>query len=154
VLTVSTQLASDRVVYRPDCLGLLMFYGLPSVYKGRNAVRVPPRAQCFPQAGGLFRPPALLTLSTPCQHDARGWPGPLAGASVQLWLARSRGPCFPSSGLGDVLAFHFFMVLTGRSNMTRFASGTEVLCCWRSFLVRIQVHGDFRGLLHDRDQVF
>lgn len=38
VLTVSTRLASDRVVHRPDWLGLIMFSGVPSVCKGWNAV--------------------------------------------------------------------------------------------------------------------
>ena len=45
VCTTYTLFASDRVVYRPDWAGLLMFSGLPSIYKGWNAVRVPPRAQ-------------------------------------------------------------------------------------------------------------
>jgi len=40
-----TLFASDRVVYRSDWAGLLMFSGLPSDFKGWNAIRVPPRAQ-------------------------------------------------------------------------------------------------------------
>jgi hypothetical protein len=43
-----TPWASDWVVHGPDWLGLLMFSRVPSVFKGWNTVRVPPRAQCFP----------------------------------------------------------------------------------------------------------
>lgn len=65
----------------------------------------------------------VLALSTPCVGEA--WTAPPAPCSVVA--GRSCGRCFLSPGLGDVLAFHFFMVLTGRSDMTRFARGTEVL---------------------------
>ena len=51
--TMSTLLASDWAVHRPDWLGLPLFSGLPSVCKGWNPVRVPPRARVFP-VQGLF----------------------------------------------------------------------------------------------------
>ncbi len=43
VLTMSTLVASDWA----DWLGLPMFSGVPSVFRRWNAVRVPPRAQCY-----------------------------------------------------------------------------------------------------------
>jgi hypothetical protein len=40
-------LGSDRAVLVPDWAGLAMFSGEWRIFKGRNSVRVPPRAQCF-----------------------------------------------------------------------------------------------------------
>jgi hypothetical protein len=68
VWTVSTLFASDRVVQRPVWAGLLMFSRVPSVCRGWNAVRVPPRAQCFRRSEpywtlcslGSAREPAVL----------------------------------------------------------------------------------------------
>jgi hypothetical protein len=54
--TMCTPWPSDWAVYRPDWPGFGMFIELPSVCKGWNPVRVPPRAQCFP------RPEAGLTF--------------------------------------------------------------------------------------------
>jgi hypothetical protein len=51
-------------------------------------------------------------------------------------------------------AFHFFMVLTGQSDMTRFARGTVGVGCWLRFCFCIPVHGGFRGPLHDLEDVF
>ena len=51
---LSTLLASDWAVYRPDWLGLPMFPRESSVYMGWNAVRVPPRAQHFPSSEGFL----------------------------------------------------------------------------------------------------
>jgi hypothetical protein len=48
---MSTGWASDWAVHRPDWLGCGTFSGVPSVCKGWNAVRVPPRAQCFRRSG-------------------------------------------------------------------------------------------------------
>jgi hypothetical protein len=47
VCTKYTLRASDWVVLVPDWPGFLMFPREPCVCGGRNAVRVPPRAQCF-----------------------------------------------------------------------------------------------------------
>jgi hypothetical protein len=65
VWTMSTVSASDRIVHRSDGLGLPMFSRFPSVFKGRNAVRVPPRAR-FPMSGALLGPLMVWTMSTPC----------------------------------------------------------------------------------------
>ena len=54
VFTTYTLFASDRVVYRPDWAALLMFSGVPSIFKGWNAVRVPPRAQLIPSSEGIL----------------------------------------------------------------------------------------------------
>ena len=54
VWTMSTLFASDRVVYRSDWAGFGMFSGVPRVCKGWNAVRVPPRAQCFRRSGAFY----------------------------------------------------------------------------------------------------
>jgi hypothetical protein len=47
VCTLCTLRASDRVVLVPDRAGFRMFPWESSVCGGGNAVRVPPRAQCF-----------------------------------------------------------------------------------------------------------
>lgn len=54
VLTMSTDLASDWVVYRPDSDVLGMFSGVPCVFGAWNAVRVPPRAQHSPSSEGFL----------------------------------------------------------------------------------------------------
>jgi hypothetical protein len=55
VLTVSPPLASDRGVCCPDWPVFRMFSRLPSVCRAWNAVRVPPRAQCFRRLGAVLR---------------------------------------------------------------------------------------------------
>jgi hypothetical protein len=50
VWTLSTLFASDWAGHRPDWLGFRMFSGLPSICRGRNAVRVPPRTQHIPSS--------------------------------------------------------------------------------------------------------
>jgi len=57
---------SDWVVCGSDRAGFRTFSREPSVYKGRNAVRVPPRAQCFRRAGG---PLTLFTSTHPAPRD-------------------------------------------------------------------------------------
>jgi hypothetical protein len=51
VWTMSTLMASDRVVRVPDWAGFGMFSGVPSGCKGWNAVRIPPWHR-FPQVRG------------------------------------------------------------------------------------------------------
>jgi hypothetical protein len=46
-LTMSTPCASDCLEQSSYCFGFRMFSPVRSVHKGRNVVRVPPRAQCF-----------------------------------------------------------------------------------------------------------
>jgi hypothetical protein len=48
-----TLLPSDWAVPPPDWLVLGMFSGVSSVYKARNAVRVPPRARITPRQRGF-----------------------------------------------------------------------------------------------------
>lgn len=55
VWTLSTLCPPDWAVHRPDCPGLPMFSRVPSVYKARNPVRVPPRARVFPAQGLVGR---------------------------------------------------------------------------------------------------
>jgi hypothetical protein len=50
---LSTLWASDRAVHRSDRAGFRMFPRVPSVCKGWNAVRVPPRAQHDPSSEGF-----------------------------------------------------------------------------------------------------
>jgi hypothetical protein len=64
VWTMSTDSASDRVVLRSDRPGFRTFPPLPSVCKGWNAVRVPPRARVFPGQG-----PVSLRVCTNCSHE-------------------------------------------------------------------------------------
>jgi hypothetical protein len=54
VLTMSTLLAADWVAKPADCLGFRMFLRVPSHCKGWNAVRVPPRAQCFRRSAAFM----------------------------------------------------------------------------------------------------
>jgi hypothetical protein len=67
---------------------------------------------------------------------------------------RSCGRRLLSLGLGAGFAFHFFMVLSGWAYMTWFAKGARGGRCWLRLAVCIPVHGGFRGLRHDRDEVF
>jgi hypothetical protein len=54
VCTSSTLFVSDRVLDPVDCSGLRMFSRVPSVvFKGGNAVRVPPRARGIPSSGEI-----------------------------------------------------------------------------------------------------
>jgi hypothetical protein len=103
VCTMCTTLAADRVVLRSDWAGFRMFSGVLSVCRGLNAVRVPPRAQCFRQAGGLLGASSLCTLYTSFSRWLGGvrravcsfswpflWPGPSLVGSV-LRVARVHG---------------------------------------------------------------
>ena len=54
VLTVSTHLAPDCAVHRPDWTVLAMFSGVPPVSKAWNPVRVPPRALHDPSSEGFL----------------------------------------------------------------------------------------------------
>jgi hypothetical protein len=74
VCTMCTTWAADRVVLRSDWAGFRMFSGVLSVCRGLNAVRVPPRAQCFRQAGGLLGASSLCTKLVLCWPD-----GPFVG---------------------------------------------------------------------------
>ncbi len=60
---------------------LAMFSGLPCVFKGWNAVRVTPRAECFCRSGTY--------LATDCAQNQ-----PLIGPSGPLLLAAGWCPCF------------------------------------------------------------
>jgi hypothetical protein len=51
---MSTLLISNGVVQPSNWPGFLVFSRVPSVFKAENAVRVPPRAQLFPQVSGPF----------------------------------------------------------------------------------------------------
>ena len=62
VCTLCTLWASDWGVLGADRVGLGMFPGLPSVYKGRNPVRVPPRARITPRQRGFCFNVWTLTL--------------------------------------------------------------------------------------------
>ena len=56
VCTMCTHCPSDWAVPRPDRAGLGMFSGEGRNIKGVNAVRVPPRAQCFRRSGAYLAP--------------------------------------------------------------------------------------------------
>ncbi len=90
VWTMSTLLASDRVVYRSDWAGFGMFSGVPSVCRGWNAVRVPPRAQQIPSSEGIFALTCVQSLWwRPSDASARAlawpprWPIQVCGWRVQ-----------------------------------------------------------------------
>jgi hypothetical protein len=51
---MSTLLASDWAVHGLDRAGFRMFSGIPSVCRGGNAVRVPPRAQQIPSSEAIL----------------------------------------------------------------------------------------------------
>ena len=77
VWTMSTLRASDRVVHRPDWLGFRMFPEDPSVCRGWNAIRVPPRAQCFRRSEALFaflRVDSVHTLASDLMFRVCGVP--------------------------------------------------------------------------------
>ena len=78
VLTMSTALASDWAVHRSDWLGFGMFSGVPTVYKGWNLVRVPPRARITPRQRGYCFNVWTLTLVGSLDFDCFG-PGRWAG---------------------------------------------------------------------------
>jgi hypothetical protein len=85
VLTVSTPLASDRVVVRWDRLGFLMFSGVSGVFKAGNTVRVPPRAQHIPSSEGflLYCGGVPLTLGARVVAWPPRWPIQVCGWRVQ-----------------------------------------------------------------------
>jgi hypothetical protein len=98
VCTMCTLSASDWAVHRPDCLGFGMFSGVPSVWKGWSAVRVPPRAQQVPSSEGIFALTCVQNLWwRPSDADARAlalpprWPVKLGGWRDQdlgWWVLR------------------------------------------------------------------
>ena len=51
---MSTLLVSDRVLLPSDYFGFRMFSRVPSVCKGWNTVRVPPRARHIPSSEGFL----------------------------------------------------------------------------------------------------
>ena len=65
VCTMCTPWASDWVVPVPDGAGFRMFRRESSVCKGRNAVRFPPRAQCFRRSGAFL----VLFSCAHCAHS-------------------------------------------------------------------------------------
>ena len=74
---MSTVSASDRVVHRSDRAGFRMFPREPSVHKGWNAVRVPPRAKCFRSSGAFcvfFRVHIVHTLASDLMFRVCGVP--------------------------------------------------------------------------------
>ena len=85
LLTVSTLLLSDWVVYRSDWAVLGTFSGVPCVSAAWNAVRVPPRAQHSPSSEGVFALTCVQSL----------WSGPsdarLAGFGLAAAVAYSGG---------------------------------------------------------------
>jgi hypothetical protein len=95
-----------------------------------------------PKPGAVFGVFGVCTLYTRCV-------GVLGPDSVGVfscgWPFLCRG--FLSVGLIDVLAFHCFMVLTGRSNMTWFARGRGAAAdC--VFLFASTLQKELRAVLH------
>lgn len=62
---MSTLWASDSIEHRSDRPGFAVFSGIPSVCKGRNAVRVPSRAQYFRKSKACW--------TAECAHFVRLW---------------------------------------------------------------------------------
>ena len=107
VWTMSTFRASDRVVPGSDRAGFRMFPRLPSVCRDWNAVRVPPRAQCFRRSGGLW--------PSDCAHIF--FSGPLRGPFCWRPLLVRMAP-FPWVRR-RLWACYFFMIVRGLGSMTR-----------------------------------
>ena len=65
---MSTLFVSDRILHPSDCSGFRMFSPVPSVFKGWNVVRVPPRAQCFRRSAAGSR---VVRVQNPpkCVHE-------------------------------------------------------------------------------------
>ena len=118
VCTMCTPWAADSSVQVPDWPGFRMFPGVLSVCWGRNAVRVPPRAQCFRRSEAHWASGPVCNVNT----LLRG---------VFMTVCWSRRVCrwqflWPGSpflGRGDFLPCCYFIARPGRSNMTCFELG-------------------------------
>lgn len=92
-------------------LGLPMFSGLPSVFKGRNAVRVPPWAHIFRQAGAP-------TASSPADSvNILSAVARMASSSCVIIVGRLCGRILPS-WIQRGCASYSFIARSGPSDMT------------------------------------
>jgi hypothetical protein len=127
-----------------------MFSGLPSVYKGWNSVRVPPRARITPRQRGFCFNVWTLTLggsselSAVCawrrggQNQLCGWRGqgpacrPSACWNLGLWVVLSRCFRWPVGGR------HSFMAKSCGDDMTKlnFLRGSSADSCLRRNCLR------------------
>jgi hypothetical protein len=101
---MSTPSPSDWIVRRSDRGGFHMFLRVPSVGKAWNAVRVPPRAQCFPCSGACE---PLNVYKSPFM-------GPCGGPFLLIADALAA----PSLGLDSSVAAYFFMTGSAGNCMT------------------------------------
>jgi hypothetical protein len=118
-----TSQASDRVVPGSDRAGFGMFPGDPSVCKGWNAVRVPPRARITPRQRGFCFNVWTLTL----RGSLRRCPRFVCGAAVAGLIVCGAGagswpvglPPARIQGSGPSFLLFRWPVLRGRSFMVR-----------------------------------